>query len=314
MTTTRADSPAAPLAAQIEGWSPEPVARVDELDCDAALSLHDLLALHGLPVADQAPHSDGTLQPLHHWVYFQSWPALSSLGADGHPRAGGLLPPLHDRRRMFAGGRCTFHAPLHFGEQATATSSLVKNTIKSGRSGELLFVTVQTTITQNQRLCITDEQDLVYRSGQQQPVAAAAPAAAPEPPQTEQPQAEPATGQRHVSFDPVTLFRFSTLTANSHRIHYDQAYAREVEGYASLLVHGPLLVLSMAEVLRGARPGELATLSYRLRQPVFSGESVDISLTATHGNAAAQATILDPAGGLRASAEAQFDHETAGRS
>src|SRR6185437_4597086 len=138
-------------------------------------SLRDLLA------GDAAPDRGGPVDPLHHWVYFQTWPPPNALGPDGHPRAGALQPPLRDRRRMFAGGRCTFHAPLHFGQPATATSSLADRTIKSGRSGELLFVTVRTTITQAEQLCITDEQDLVYRSGQPTPVPAPAPALDPRP-------------------------------------------------------------------------------------------------------------------------------------
>jgi 3-methylfumaryl-CoA hydratase len=225
---------------------------------------------------------------------------------------------------MFAGGRCTFHTPLHFSEPATATSSLANSTIKRGNSGELLFVTVRTTITQNHRLCITDEQDLVYRSGLPKPVPA--PAATLKPRQTELAAVTDALSRRRVAFDPVTLFRFSALTANSHRIHYDQAYARDVEGYAGLLVHGPLLVLSMAQLLRAADPAELASVSYRLHQPVFSGESLDICLSDGHGDgepptrttdhspAVARVTILDATGGVRASARAQFQREPANRS
>ena len=230
------------------------------------------------------------------------------------------MPPLRDRRRMVAGGRCTFHAPLHFSEPAAATSSLANYEIKRGRSGEMLFVTVRTTIVQNRRLCITDEQDLVYRSGPPQPVPAPAPIHVPR-----HPEPAAATGafsrRRRIAFDPVTLFRFSALTANSHRIHYDQAYAREVEGYSGLLVHGPLLVLSMADLLRHVGQPKPARLRYRLHQPVFAGETVDVAEINSVASAASdglvpapvegpdapvRVAVIDPAGELRASATAEF--------
>jgi 3-methylfumaryl-CoA hydratase len=271
---------------------------VDPLEPDAAQSLRDLLA--GGP----GPQDGGRVDPLHHWVYFQNWSPLSSLGSDGHPRSGGFLPPLHDRRRMFAGGRCTFHAPLYFGRQATATSALAHCQVKHARSGELLLVTVGTTIVQNGRVCITDEQDLVYRSGPRPQAPDAAAVRAPAP------AADTDVARRRcTTFEAVTLFRFSALTANSHRIHYDLPYARDVEGYAGLLVHGPLLVLSMVGTLCGADAADLATLSYRLHQPVFAGEAVDICLSE---GTTSRVTIVDPTGGLRASAEARFRRGTAG--
>jgi hydroxyacyl-ACP dehydratase HTD2-like protein with hotdog domain len=307
----------AALAAQVDGWSPGPIERIDQLDLGAAQSLHDLLD------GGSAPYRGGPVDPLHHWVYFRSWPRRNSLGPDGHPLSGGFMPPLRDRRRMFAGGRCTFYAPLHFGQPATATSSLGHCEIKHGRSGELLLVTVRTTIMQDHRLCIADEQDLVYRSGPNQPMPASTAARRSDSP-------EPTSNvdvrcRKRTTFDAVTLFRFSALTANSHRIHYDLPYARDVEGYSGLLVQGPLVVLSMAEILRRANPGELATLSYRLHRPIFSGESVDIFVSESRGatephttstdgtHIVAGATILDPTGGLRASAKALFHHEMSSR-
>jgi hydroxyacyl-ACP dehydratase HTD2-like protein with hotdog domain len=308
---------ASALAAQVDGWSPGPIERIDQLDLGAAQSLHDLL--DGGP----APNRDGPVDPLYHWVYFRSWPRRNSLGPDGHPLSGGFMPPLRDRRRMFAGGRCTFYAPLYFGQPASATSSLAHCEIKHGRSGELLLVTVRTTITQDHRLCIADEQDLVYRSGPPQPMPV--PTAASRPDRPEPTSNVDVRCRKRTTFDAVTLFRFSALTANSHRIHYDLPYARDVEGHSGLLVQGPLVVLSMAEMLRRANPGELATLSYRLHRPIFSGESVDISVSESRGETephttstdgapnVALATILDPTGGLRASAEALFRHEMSSR-
>jgi 3-methylfumaryl-CoA hydratase len=302
----------AALAAQVDDWSPGPIERIDQLDLGAAESLHDLL--DGGP----APYRGGPVDPLYHWVYFRSWPRQNSLGPDGHPLSGGFMPPLRDRSRMFAGGRCTFHAPLYFGQPAAATSSVTHREIKHGRSGALLLITVRTTITQDHRLCTADEQDLVYRSGPSQPMLTTA---ARRPDRTEPTSNVDGRRRKRTTFDAVTLFRFSALTANSHRIHYDLPYARDVEGYSGLLVQGPLLVLSMAEMLRRANPGQLATLNYRLHRPIFSGESVDISVSESRGETephatstdgtpnVARATILDPTGGLRASAEALFRDE-----
>lgn len=291
-----------PLAAQLSGWSPGNVELVDPLDPSPAQSLGDLLAC-GL-----TPYRGGPVDPLHHWVYFRTWPRLTSLAPDGHLRTGEFMPPLHDRRRMFAGGRCAFHAPLHFSEPAAATSSLVTHEIKHGRSGEMLLVTVRTTIVQNRRLCVTDEQDLVYRSGPAQP----APEHRPRPP-------EPAaiTGtlsrRRSITFDPVTLFRFSALTANSHRIHYDQTYAREVEGYPGLLVQGPLLVLTMVGALLPADRPQLARVDYRLHKPVFADERVHVAVADSEASTSAQhpatptrVVIIDATGQPRASATAEF--------
>ncbi|MCW2686635.1 MAG: hypothetical protein JWR37_1525 [Mycobacterium sp.] len=313
MSTT----PAATLDAQVHGWSPGTIERVDQLDPGPAQSLHDLLG------ADPAPRDRGPVNSLCHWVYFQFWPRRSSLGPDGHPHAGGFLPPLLDRRRMFAGGRCTFYAPLHFSKPATANSWLAHRATKHGRSGELLLVTVGTTIAQNRRLCINEEQDFVYRSGPPRPPVARTGAVSAD--RFAPPVGGAVSCRQRTTFDPLTLFRFSALTANSHRIHYDEPYARDVEGHSGLLVHGPLLVLSMAEMMRGACAGELATFAYRLHRPVFSGESIDIVLAESDGAgqssvrsaggalAAMQATILDSAGALRATAEAHFEPESASR-
>jgi hydroxyacyl-ACP dehydratase HTD2-like protein with hotdog domain len=308
VTKTQPAAEITSLAAQLPGWSPSSIELTDALDPGPAQSLNDLIA--GGPV----PYRGGPVDPLYHWVYFHTWPPRTSLAPDGHPRTGELMPPLRDRRRMFAGGRCTFHSPLYFSEPAAATSSLANCKFKRGRSGEMLFVTVRTTIVQNRRLCVTDEQDLVYRSGPPQPV----PAPTPEPRPT-----EPAavSRRRRIAFDPVALFRFSALTANSHRIHYDQAYAHGVEGYSGLLVQGPLLVLTMAGVLRQADQPELAQLSYRLHQPVFADETVDVAVIDSAASAASdgiahapvegqvaptRVAITDPTGEPRASATAEF--------
>jgi hydroxyacyl-ACP dehydratase HTD2-like protein with hotdog domain len=278
------------LAAQIAGWDPPPVHRSDGLAPAPAAALRDLLGR----AATGGDGTDGALPPLHHWAYFLRWPSLADLGRDGHRRDGEFLPPLRDRRRMFAGGRCRFARPLRLGRTATATSTMASSEIKSGRSGELLLTRVRTTIVQDRELCVVDEQDLVYRSG-------ASRVARPELHSTVD-RPEPAQ-PRNVSFGPVTLFRFSVLTANSHRIHYDQPYATGVEGYPGLLVHGPLLVLTMAGLVERS---DLASMSYRLHAPVFCDEMVEVGLVASAEPDRDGVVIVDGRGEVRASATFEY--------
>src|SRR6204780_3192216 len=170
MTPMTAPTPARSLAEQIHGWSPGPEVRSDDLSRAPALALHGLLG----PGAAAAPQA--IVPPLWTCGYFLEWTPLAGVGP---PAGGGSLPPLADRRRVFAGGRATFRAPLRFGETATATSTLAASAVKSGRTGELLLVTVRTEITQGGQLALTEEQDLIYRSGPApaRPAGAGAPAA-----------------------------------------------------------------------------------------------------------------------------------------
>src|SRR5580692_1496287 len=292
MTPMPAPTPARSLAEQIDGWSPGPVVRSDDLSRAPALALHGLLG----PGAAAAPQA--IVPPLWTCVYFLEWTPLAGLGLDGHPAGGGFLPPLADRRRVFAGGRATFRAPLRFGETATATSTLAASAVKSGRTGELLLVTVRTEITQGGQLALTEEQDLIYRSGPApaRPAGAGAPAAD-----------AGAPGSPGTPFEagPVMLFAFSALIANCHRIHYDLPYAQAREGYPGLLVHGPLLAVVMAEQLRAGGPGRpVAAMNYRFRQPLFGGERATV--TAAAGPSGTELAVLGPDGTVRASAAAEF--------
>lgn len=171
------------------------------------------------------------LPPFFHQLYFWSPLPPERLGRDGHPKRGGLIPDMGLPRRMWAGGRLSFHAPLMAGSQATRRSVCEKSEQKSGRSGPLAFVTLRHEIWQGTTHCLTEWQDLVYR---------------PDPaPSDLKPLAPKArtdeTDTIEVSFDATMLFRYSALTFNGHRIHYDLDYARDVEGYGGLVVHGPLL-------------------------------------------------------------------------
>ena len=188
------------------------------------------------------PRADAALPLLWHWVYLLDRPPQAILGADGHPARDAIpTPPGPGLSRMFAGGRVSQHGPLRTGAEATRRTWQASSALKQGRSGPLHFVTVRSEISQDGQVVVTEEQDLVYR--------APAPASAPDP--QPQPQPQPPTGTRDwpVEVNPVLLFRFSALTYNAHRIHYDRDYAR-AEGYPGLLVHGPLQALLMAELAR----------------------------------------------------------------
>jgi hydroxyacyl-ACP dehydratase HTD2-like protein with hotdog domain len=297
---TTAPPPAGSLAEQVDGWAPGPQVRSDDLSRGPALVLHGLLG----PGAAAAP--EASVPPLWHCGYFVAWTPLADLGPDGHPRGGGFLPPLADRRRVFAGARVTFAAPLRFGVPATATSVLAATSVKSGRTGELLLVTVRTEIAQDGAVALTEEQDLIYRSG---PAAAPGAGGAPAAGAGAAGGASPAHGGsgRRAPFaaGPVMLFAFSALIANSHRIHYDLPYVQAAEGYPGLLVHGPLLAVVMAEQVRAHNPERpVRAMSYRFRQPLFAGEQA--SVTAADGPAATELAVLGPDGGVRASATVEF--------
>lgn len=213
-----------------------------------------------LDLADSGPRPGDPLPPLWHWLFFLSTAAHSHLGPEGHARLGGFLPPVELPRRMFAGGRFTFHRPLRIGEQASRTGTVTRIEEKQGRSGRLVFVMVRYEITGEDGLAIVEEQDLVYREA---PARSQVPA-----PGTGPIPAQP--WSRSVDPDPVMLFRFSALTFNGHRIHYDYPYVTEVEGYPGLIVHGPLTALLLADLARREGPGPLESFSFRARSPLFA--------------------------------------------
>ncbi|MGP4110606.1 hypothetical protein ACTWP5_06780 [Streptomyces sp. 4N509B] len=266
-----------PLAAHVADWHPTPVTERDPLPPGPVAALSAVLD-EPAPVAAAGE----ALPPLWHWLHFLHWPAQRDLGPDGHPSHGHFLPPLPHRRRMFAGGRCTVEAPLRLGEPAERTTELLNVTAKRGRSGDLLFVTQRATYRQRGRTCLVEEQDIVYRSGGGAPrvdppagdrSAAPTPPPPPAPPVRPEPPAPDGPWHRALRTDPSLLFRFSALTANAHRIHYDAPYAREAEGHPGLLVHGPLLALLMLELVRREAPERpVRSLAFRLRAPVVVGE------------------------------------------
>jgi 3-methylfumaryl-CoA hydratase len=199
-----------------------------------------------------------------HWFILLDHPAQAELGPDGHPANGAFLPPILGRRRMFAGGRLRMDAPILIGAELSSHSSVAGVSVKSGRSGDLAFVTVRHELIVDGGTVGVEEQDVVYRSEPD----GTAPRAVPRP-ETGVP--EPIGEWRHeLATDPVLLFRFSALTYNGHRIHYDWPYATEDEGYPDLVVHGPLLALLALELPRVHAPDRaVRTFDYRLVRPVF---------------------------------------------
>jgi 3-methylfumaryl-CoA hydratase len=208
--------------------------------------------------------SSGTaLPPLWHWIFFWTAAAQAELGADGHPQRGGFLPPVPLPRRMWAGGRLSFSAPLPIDVEATRTSAVKSVVAKSGVTGNLAFVTVKHEIAHNETVCVTEEHDIVYRAMPQP--GAPTPVAKPAP-------SDPAW-RRLVTPDPVLLFRYSALTFNGHRIHYDRSYVTAVEGYPGLIVHGPLIATLLADLLQRHLPeARMTSFSFRAVGTLFDTE------------------------------------------
>lgn len=222
----------------------------DRLDPARAAALHAALGLPGPP-----PTTGDRLPPFWHQVYFWDVVPPTRLGDDGHPATGALIPDYGLPRRMWAGGRLTFHAPLLCGVAAEKRTRLKAARQTEGRSGPLAFVTLLHEIRQRGALVLSEEQELVYR-------AADAPPAAPPAPPTGAPYTET------LRFDATMLFRYSALTMNGHRIHYDADFARKSEGYPGLVVHGPLLATHLMRIAE-ARLGLLKRFSFRATAPLF---------------------------------------------
>lgn len=204
---------------------------------------------------------------LHHWLYFWNVQPPAGLGTDGHPAKGGFLPPVPLPRRMWAGGRLLFLQPLRLGEQVTKTSTILKVESKTGRSGTLVFVTVQHELAGPAGPAIVEEQDLVYR-GAAAPGSIPAPAASgPEP---------TAAWRSDVLPDPVLLFRYSALTMNGHRIHYDRPYAMDEEAYPGLVVHGPLQATLLIDLANRRADRPITGFDFRGQSPAFGGTALNV--------------------------------------
>jgi 3-methylfumaryl-CoA hydratase len=213
------------------------------------------------------PRPGDPLPPLWHWIYFVPRHRASEIAEDGHAQRGGFLPPVPLPRRMWAGGRLIFHAPLRLGAEAERISTVQDVKVKQGRSGTLAFATVRHELRCADGGHVVEEQDIVYR----EPPSANTP--------TVQPQTAPQNAQwsRQVVPDPVALFRYSALTFNGHRIHFDRPFCQDHEGYPGLVVHGPLIATLLMELARQSMPGESVTgYQFRAVSPLFDTESFSV--------------------------------------
>nr|WP_283949540.1 MaoC family dehydratase N-terminal domain-containing protein [Limobrevibacterium gyesilva] len=208
---------------------------------------------------DAKPRPGDVLPPLWHWLYFLPLARHSQLGPDGHPQRGGFLPPVPLPRRMWAGGRFNFRKPLHIGEAITRTSTITDVSMKEGRTGRLVFVLVRHEVAGADGVALTEEHDIVYRD------APAAGEASPPP----RPAPGGAQWRRDIVPDDVLLFRYSALTFNGHRIHYDRRYVTTAEGYPGLVVHGPLIATLLVDLLRRHTDAPLAAFRFRAVRPIF---------------------------------------------
>ncbi|HEY2134011.1 MAG TPA: MaoC family dehydratase N-terminal domain-containing protein [Acetobacteraceae bacterium] len=245
---------------------------------------------------DPSPRPGDPLPPLWHWLYFLPLHRQSELGPDGHARRGGFVPPVPLPRRMWAGGRLRFLAPLRIGDAISRRSTVVDVTLKHGRSGRMVFVLLRHEISGPHGLALTEEHDIVYRD---LPGKDEAPPA---------PRAAPAGGpwRREIMADAVMLFRYSALTFNGHRIHYDRSHVTEVEAYPGLVVHGPLIATLLLDLLRRHSGGALAAFRFRAIRPIFDNAPFTTCGAPGTGDSVAL-WARDEAGALAMEAEARLE-------
>jgi len=209
---------------------------------------------------DPDPIKGDFLPELWHWLYFLPHARQSEIGPDGHPKRGGFMPPVPLPRRMWAGSRLQWLAPLTVGEDIERVSTIQSVTHKSGRSGDLIFVLVKHEISNQNGLALIEEHDIVYRDV----------AGANDKPVAPTPAPTNAIWSKTITPDDVLLFRYSALTFNGHRIHYDRKYVTEVEGYPGLIVHGPLIATLLADLVRQSIPAcKLKRFEFRAIRPAF---------------------------------------------
>ena len=247
--------------------------------------------------ASPAPPVTGELPLLWHWLYFLEAPQRSQQGEDGHPRKGDFFPPIDQPRRMFVGARTRAHRPLMIAAEAELEETILACAAKSGASGEMTMLTVGYQYRQARTLCVEEERDFMYL-----PARAVAE-------QESRPENEvaipPAQWSWDVPTDPVLLFKFSALTFNGHRIHYDRDYARDVEAYPGLVVQGPLTALLLAELARDRLGRPLTEFSFRARAPLYVGDLLRLRGDPESGEHPIQLVAYRPDGKLAMTAEAR---------
>ena len=229
----------------------------DTLTVTPMAALRATLDYAAAPIAPGSP-----LPPLWHWLYFLPLHRQSEIGADGHARRGGFLPPVPLPRRMWAGSQFEFRAPVRIGDRVARTSTIASVNSKQGRSGTLVFVKVRHELRCNEAAepALVEFHDIVYREAQRPDDVVPPPQAAP----------TGAAWQREIVPDDVLLFRYSALTFNGHRIHYDRKYVTEVEGYPGLIVHGPLIATLLMDLLHRQLPeAQVASFQFKAVRPTF---------------------------------------------
>jgi 3-methylfumaryl-CoA hydratase len=276
----------------LQGW----VGRTETArDLVTASALAGLSA--ALDRADPYPPPGAAALPGAHWVFFHPNARQSELDVTGHSSTGEFLPPAPLPRRMWAGGRLRFHRPLRVGESIERVSTIRDITVKQGRSGMLVFVLVHHAISGPDGLAVEEEHDIVYRE-------AAGPGEKPRPPQM---APERATWTRTVTPDASLLFRFSALTFNASRIHYDYRYVTEVEGYPGLIVNARMVAIMLMEMCQAERPDDALTgFDFRFVRPLF--DTAPFTLAGRVGDDAATASLwaADAEGHLSMTADARF--------
>jgi 3-methylfumaryl-CoA hydratase len=244
---------------------------------------------------DTVPLEGEPLPLLWHWMFFKPMVRQSLIAADGHPAKGGFLPDLGLPRRMWAGGRLRFHTPLKIGDRIIRDSRIADVSVKEGRSGKLAFVTVKHAIRTADSLAIEEEHDIVYR----EPALPGAPAPSPTKP--------PADEQWHRALipDEVLLFRYSAVTFNGHRIHYDKPYVTGIESYPGLVVHGPLIATLLMDLIRRNRPeARVLDFAFKAIRPSFAANALTLCGRLSPDETTAELWAKDHEGWLTMSARA----------
>ena len=280
-----------PPAPPLQDWVGRQERREDVLHATPVQALAATLDHEPSPTPEGMP-----LPPLWHWLYFLPLHRARDIGPDGHARRGGFLPPVPLPRRMWAGSRFKFHSPLRVGQRVQRVSTIEAVSERQGRSGALVFVTVrhEFTVAGQAQPALREWHDIVYR---EEPA-----------PGTPAPTGEPAPApdltrphwQRSLVPDEVLLFRYSALTFNGHRIHYDRRHVTQTEGYPGLVVHGPLIATLLLDLLHRQWPqARLKAFHFKARHPCFDGQALEL-----HGQPAPAVAAVPAVAAATASAAA----------
>ncbi|WP_336660812.1 FAS1-like dehydratase domain-containing protein [Leucobacter sp. USHLN153] len=272
---------------------------VDVASRSAVVGLNAVLD-HPLDVRDA---DNAKLFPLGHWLQFTPTAPMSELGPDGHPKLGDFMPPLDLPRRMWAGSKIEFHAPISVGQQLERVTTIESITPKTGSTGRLCFVVLRHEISADGVPALTDRHTIVYREAVEVDPNAAP---SPRPARADGPAPEGWDWVREQRPIETTLFRYSALTFNTHRIHYDWPYVTTVEGYPGLVVHGPLMATYIVDGFLQAHPdAELKTFEFSARAPIFAGEQIHV-VGRWDGSGREELALISPEGTVAISARISY--------